>query len=297
MNIDLQQTEFLYPGHAFCPGCGFMIGFRIILKVLGGNTVAAITAGCLGTNSGTFPYSPIKIAAYNTVFESVAAAASGIRAAFDVKGKVDTNVLAIAGDGGSFDIGIQALSAAAERNENFIFLCYDNEGYINTGVQKSSATPRGAWTTTTPQGMIKSSPKKNMPEIMAAHRIPYLATASIAYPQDLIRKVEKAKTIHGLRFLHLLVSCPSGWRFSPDQTIKMARLAVETRTFPLYEVIQGDTYQLSVNPGYHPVKEYIQAQGRFQYLTDQGIEEMQKEVDRSWDRLLKKLSYSPDKKT
>ncbi len=295
MKIDLEQKEFLYPGHGFCPGCGFTIGLRLVLRALGENTVAAITAGCLGTNSGTFPYSPIRIAAYNTVFESAAAAASGIRAALDVRGKGDINVLAIAGDGGTFDIGLQALSAAAERNENFIFLCYDNEGYMNTGVQKSSATPRGAWTTTTPQGMLKERPKKNLAEMMVLHRIPYMATASIAYPQDLVRKVDKARGIKGFRFLHLLTSCPSGWRFSPDQTVKMARLAVETRIFPLYEVIDGEVYKLSLDPGYHPIKDYIRVQGRFQYVTDQEIDEIQEEVDRSWNRLLQKIS-SPSEK-
>jgi len=292
MNVELDSREFLYPGHAFCPGCGFIIGLRMVLKVLGENTVAAITAGCLGTNSGLFPTSPIKISAYNTVFESAAAAASGIRAALDVKGKRDTNVLAIAGDGGTFDIGIQALSAAAERNENFVFLCYDNEGYMNTGVQKSSATPKGAWTTTTPVGMLKSSPKKNIDEIMVAHQIPYMATTSIAYPEDLVRKVGKAKSIEGFRFLHMLTSCPSGWRFSPDQTIKMARLAVETRAFPLYEVTYGEKYDLSLDPGYHPIKDYLKAQGRFQYLTEQEISDIQKEVDRSWTRLLRRATSS-----
>ncbi len=293
MRMTLEQKEFLYPGHGFCPGCGFMIGLRIILKVLGEDTVAAITAGCLGTNSGFFPTSPIKIAAYNTIFESAAAAASGIRAALDAKAKRETTVLAIAGDGGSFDIGIQALSAAAERNENFIFLCYDNEGYMNTGIQKSSATPRGAWTTTTPQGMLKTSPKKNMPEIMAAHQIPYMATASIAYPEDLVRKVEKAKRLQGFRFLHLLASCPSGWKFSPDLTVKMARLAVETRIFPLYEVTHGETYELNLDPEYRPVQDYLRLQGRFQYLTNPDIDEIQKGVDRSWDRLMKKVCSFP----
>lgn len=296
MNRELEKKEFLYPGHAFCPGCGFMIGLRTVLKVLGEDTVAAITAGCLGTNSGLFPVSPLKIAAYNTVFESAAAAASGIRAALDMKGSVETNVIAIAGDGGTFDIGLQALSAAAERNENFIFLCYDNEGYMNTGIQKSSATPWGAWTTTTPQGMLKSSHKKNMPEIMALHRVPYVATASIAYPEDLIRKIEKAKTVQGLRFINLLASCPSGWKFSPEKTVRMARLAVETRTFPLYEVLEGERYELSLDPGYHPVKEYIRAQARFQYLTDQDIDAIQQEVDRSWDRLLKKTGRQSARK-
>jgi pyruvate/2-oxoacid:ferredoxin oxidoreductase beta subunit len=290
MRMDLSKKEFLHPGHGFCPGCGFMIGFRIVLKVLGENTVAATTAGCLGTNSGFFPYSPIKIASYSTVFASAAAAASGIRAALDSKGKSDTHVLAVAGDGGTFDIGIQALSAAAERNENFIFLCYDNEGYMNTGVQKSSATPQGAWTTTTPQGMLKTSPKKNMPDIVAAHEIPYMATASIAYPEDLVRKIERAKRLQGFRFIHLLSSCPSGWKFSPDLTIKMARLAVQTRIFPLYEVSYGENYELNLDPGYHPVSDYIRSQGRFQYLTDQDIAEIQSGVNRSWNKLMKKVS-------
>ncbi|MBW2085797.1 MAG: pyruvate synthase subunit beta, partial [Deltaproteobacteria bacterium] len=224
MNKDWWESpEFLHPGHAFCAGCGFIIAFRHILKVLGADTIVAITAGCLGTNSGFLPSSPIKVAGYNTPFASVAAAATGIRAALDARGNSLTQVIAVAGDGGTYDIGLQALSAAAERNENFIYLCYDNEGYMNTGVQRSSATPLGAWTTTTPEG--KAGPKKDLPAIMMAHRIPYFATLTPAFPEDFLAKARQAEAIKGMRFLQLLSPCPPGWGIPSQATVKLARLA------------------------------------------------------------------------
>jgi pyruvate/2-oxoacid:ferredoxin oxidoreductase beta subunit len=169
--------QYLHSGHGCCPGCAMPIVLRTVFHALGERTVAVITAGCFGTISGIFPASPIKIAAYNTPFPSAGAAGSGVRAALDMKGEKETTVVTIAGDGGTFDIGIQAISGAAERNDDYIFLCYDNEAYMNTGIQRSSATPWGAWTTTTPSSHLKNQPKKDIVQIMAAHHVPYVATA------------------------------------------------------------------------------------------------------------------------
>jgi len=275
-----ESPEYLHPGHAFCAGCGFVIAFRHILKVLGADTSVAITAGCLGTNSGFYPASPIKVAGYNTPFASVAAAATGIRAALDARGNKSTQVLAVGGDGGTFDIGLQALSAAAERNEDIIYFCYDNEGYMNTGVQRSSATPPGAWTTTTPTGKIER--KKNLTAIMTAHRIPYLATATPAYPEDFLAKVRKARDMRGLRFLHVLCPCPPGWGSQPHLTLKLARLAVQSRIFPLYEIHDGGETIINIQPDKISLQEYLSAQSRFRTMSNEYLEQMQKEVDYNW---------------
>jgi pyruvate/2-oxoacid:ferredoxin oxidoreductase beta subunit len=288
--VQWDSAEYLDQGHGFCPGCGSVVSIRHILKEMGEDVILVITAGCLGTNSGIFPNSPIKVAAYNTPFATAAAAATGIRAALDARGNDHTQVIAFGGDGGTFDIGLQALSAAAERNENFIYLCYDNEAYMNTGVQRSSATPTGSWTTTTPKGDTKDRPKKNLTNIMIAHNIPYLATASPAYPQDLLAKFRKAKLIEGLRFFHIISPCPPGWGFSAQYTIKMARLPVQARVFPLYEVFDGRRYVLNVDPEPISIHEYVRMQGRFQYLSDRNIQSMQEEVDRNWEDLKERVS-------
>lgn len=279
-----ESPEYLHQGHGFCPGCGFVIAFRHILKEMGADTIVAITAGCFGTNSGVFPTSPVKVAAYNTPFATAGAAGTGIRAALNAQGNKTTQVLAVGGDGGTFDIGLQALSGAAERNEDFIYICYDNEAYMNTGVQRSSATPIGAVTTTTPKGAVKDQPKKDIAAIMAAHAIPYLATASAAYPEDLLAKVRKAKETKGMRFLYILSPCPPGWGTSAQLSIKLARMAVQARVFPLYEIFNGGNPILNVEPDPIPVKEYIRLQGRFQYFADDRIEEMQARVNRNWKK-------------
>ncbi|MBW2623944.1 MAG: pyruvate synthase subunit beta [Deltaproteobacteria bacterium] len=290
MNKDyLESPEFLHPGHAFCAGCGFIIAFRHILKVLGKDTILSITAGCLGTNSGFFPNSPIKVAGYNTPFASVAAAATGIRAALDARNNTSTHVIAVAGDGGTYDIGFQALSAAAERNENFIYCCYDNEGYMNTGVQRSSATPPGAWTTTTPTG--KTGQKKNLPAIMMAHRIPYLATATPAYPEDFLSKVRKAAQVKGFRFLQVLSPCPPGWGIPSHDTLKFARLAVQTGVFPLYEIYDGKKIVINLEPEKVPIKDYLRVQTRFRFITDGEIEDMQQAVDYNWSELKARAAW------
>ncbi|KPK88289.1 MAG: 2-ketoisovalerate ferredoxin oxidoreductase [Deltaproteobacteria bacterium SM23_61] len=281
--------EYLYSGHGACPGCAMPIVLRTIFHALGEKTIAAITAGCFGTISGTYPASPIRIPAYNTPFPSAGAAASGIRAALDVKGDRETTVIAVAGDGGTFDIGIQAISAAAERNDDYIFICYDNEAYMNTGIQRSSATPWGAWTTTTPPSDLKAQPKKDIVRILAAHRVPYVATASIAYVDDFVRKIRKARETRGFKFIYTLSPCPVGWRFPSEITIRLARLAVQTRVFPLYEVEDGERYTLSVEPEGIPVSEYLKPQGRFNFLREGDMERIQENVDREWERLVRRF--------
>jgi pyruvate/2-oxoacid:ferredoxin oxidoreductase beta subunit len=285
-----ESEEYLHQGHGFCPGCGVATAFRHILKEMGKDTILAITAGCIGTNSGLFPTSPIRVPAYNTPFASAAAAGTGIRAGLRARGNDHTQVVAVGGDGGTFDIGFQALSAAAERNEDFIYLCYDNEAYMNTGVQRSSATPFGAWTTTTPEGGTKDRPKKNMMAIMEAHGIPYLATASAAYPEDLLAKVRRAKGLRGLRFLYVLTPCPPGWGFSAEMSVKLARMAVQARVFPLYEVFEGRRLRLNVDPDPISFKEYLRAQGRFQYFSDEQMTEIESAVGRSWQELKARAS-------
>lgn len=279
--------ELVASGHLGCAGCGGSVAMRHVLKVLGPQTIAVIPACCWSLIPGVFPFNALEVPLLHTAFASTAAAASGVRAALDILGDTQTTVLGWAGDGGTFDIGIQALSGAVERNENFLYICYDNEAYMNTGTQRSSATPWKAWTTTTPGDMPKGEPKKDIVAILAAHGIPYAATASIAFPQDLMAKVAKAKGIKGSRFIHILSPCPPGWKSEPQETIRLARLAVETRIFPLYEVEDGERYTITYEPKGLPVKEYLQRQGRFAHLSEEDIKNIQIATDKSWNRLQK----------
>ena len=281
--------EYLISGHGACPGCAMPVVMRHIYHTLGQDTISVLTASCLGTIVLTYPFSPTQIPTYSTPFASAAAAASGIKAALDMKGHAQTTVVAIAGDGGTFDIGIQALSAAAERNDDFIYICYDNEAYMNTGIQRSSATPWGAWTTTTPPASLKNQPKKDIVEIMAAHRVPYAATASVAYPEDFMGKIKKAAEIRGFKFIYVLSPCPVGWRFASENTIRLARLAVQSKIFPLYEVEEGDRYILSMEPDGVPVNEYLELQGRFSFLREGDLERIQEHVNHEWERLMRKM--------
>jgi pyruvate/2-oxoacid:ferredoxin oxidoreductase beta subunit len=239
--------------------------------------------------AGVFPYDSLKVPVYHVAFETAASSATGVKAGLEMMGDTTTTVLAWAGDGGTFDIGLQALSGAAERNEDLIYVCYDNEAYMNTGVQRSSATPFLTWTTTTPVHQTKEEAKKNIMEIMAAHRIPYAATASVAYPEDFFNKIKKAKGIEGFKFLHILSTCPTGWRLPAQLSIKAARLAVLTRVFPLYEIEYGERYTLNLKPEFHPVKEYLKLQGRFSHLSDSEIEVIQGNVEKTWEKLMKKV--------
>uniref|UniRef100_A0A7V3ZW32 Pyruvate synthase subunit beta n=1 Tax=candidate division WOR-3 bacterium TaxID=2052148 RepID=A0A7V3ZW32_UNCW3 len=282
--------EYMHQGHVACPGCGGAYAMRLALKALGKNTIVVIPACCWSIIDGPFPLHCLKVPVYHTAFETAAVVASGIRAALEIKGKTDIEVLAFAGDGGTLDIGIQALSAACERNDKIIYACYDNEAYMNTGIQRSSATPYGAWTTTTPGEHFKKERKKNISEIIAAHRIPYVATASIGFPDDLIAKFKKAKEKKGTSFIHIFAPCPTGWRMAPELMVTISQLAVDCKVFPLYEVEDGIKYTINYKPKDIPVKEYLKLQGRFSHLKEKEIESIQREVDFDWELLLKKSS-------
>ncbi len=289
MDYAIPEEELMLPGHLACPGCGGALAMRYALKALGKKTILVIPACCWSIIAGAFPYSSLKVPIFHTAFETGGSTASGIKAALEVQGDTETQVVTWAGDGGTFDIGLQALSGAVERNEDFIYVCYDNEAYMNTGIQRSSATPWGAWTTTTPLRHPKERPKKDIVAIMAAHRIPYTATATVAYPEDLISKFQKAKGIRGAKFIHILAPCPTGWRSEPAHTIKLSRLAVQTKVFPLYEVENGRKWTITVWPKrFLPVREYLKLQGRFAHLTEEDIQVIQENVDRAWEDLVEK---------
>jgi len=285
-----EQEEFLYPGHLACQGCGSTIAIRYVLKALGKNTVVVIPACCWSIIAGLFPSSCLGVPLIHTAFETAAVAATGVRAALDIQGKKGVNVLAWAGDGGTFDIGFQALSGAAERNEDILYCCYDNEAYMNTGIQRSSATPVGAWTTTTPKGGLEDRPKKDIVRIMAAHNIPYAATANVAFPDDLYRKAKKAASIKGMKFIHILSPCPTGWRIPSSESIEVARLATLSNLFPLYEVENGSKVMVNyLPPKKVPVTKYLESQGRFRLVSDEQKKQIQRNVDAYWRGLMKEV--------
>ena len=282
------EEEWLSCGHLACPGCGEKLAMRLALKALGKRTILVIPAGCSAVVDGMFPHSSSMVPFLHTAFETTASAAVGVRAGLDVRGVQEVTVLAWGGDGATFDIGLQALSAAAERNENILYVCYDNEAYMNTGIQRSSSTPWGAWTGTTPVDHPKDRPKKDMMAIMAAHKIPYAATASVAFPEDYVNKLQKAKDICGTRYIQVFSPCPSGWKTPSDISVKLARMAVESRIFPLFEIEDGKKYSITHEPSPTPVEEYLKLQGRFRHLTQSDIENIQKQVDEFWDELRKR---------
>jgi pyruvate ferredoxin oxidoreductase beta subunit/2-oxoisovalerate ferredoxin oxidoreductase beta subunit len=281
------MTDLLCPGHAACPGCIEALSLRHVLGALGPDTVAVIPPSCLAIMAGPQPLSGLRIPVYQPPLASSAAAASGLRRALDARGRKDTQVVVFAGDGGTYDIGLQCLSSAAERNENILYVCFDNEGYMNTGAQKSSSTPHFARTGSTPAG--KTTKKKNLTAIMAAHEIPYAATASSGYLPDLLRKVAKAKAMRGFRLITLLVPCLDGWGVPEDQGIALTRLAVESGVFPLYEVEDGYRYTLNDPRKSRPVRDYLQVQRRYRELDEVAAQTLQREVDEGWARLLERL--------
>lgn len=291
------EEELVYSGHAACQGCGEIIGLRHVLKALGKKTIGVVPAGCSTGVTGIYPQTALRIPLAHVNFETAASTASGIRAALKtLRDNEVENVFVWAGDGSTYDIGFASLSGAAERGDDMIYVCADNEAYMNTGIQRSSATPWGAWTTTCPLPQPKQQAKKPMVEIMAAHRIPYAASASIAFLEDLEAKVKKARSIkEGLKFIDLLCPCPTGWRFPPHLTLKLARLAVLTGVFPLYEVFQGEKYvvnQPEVTKALLPAEEYLSLQGRFSHLTDEDTKTILHNVNQEWERLLKKAGAS-----
>lgn len=288
MGYDIKEQKVFNSGHAACPGCSEALAIRFVLNTLGSDSIAVVPPSCIAIISGPQPLSSMSIPVYQTTLEASAASAAGIKRALVSKGNNHTNVVAIAGDGGTYDIGFQALSAAAERNEDIIYICLDNEGYMNTGSQKSSATPSLAFTTSTPAG--KLSPKKNVAEIMVAHNIPYMATATTGYPDDLARKVARAMEIKGgLRFIVVLTPCLAGWGIPDNAGPKTSRLAVESGIFPLYEVENGQDYTLNYGPKDRTVADYVTQQKRYSHLSTDEIGLLQKEVDQNWARLQSKF--------
>ncbi len=280
---DLRKEPGSYlPGSAACPGCGATLAFRIASRVLGPNTVYVVPASCFSVIQSPFPKSAISAPLYNIAFPAAAATASGVYRAYKMLGK-DVNVVVWAGDGGTVDIGIQALSGAAERGENILYVCYDNEAYMNTGIQRSGATPLLAWTKTTPSG--KREMPKDMPMIVAAHRVPYVATASVGYPFDLANKFEKAKKIKGFKYIHIFSTCPPGWNSPVSKTAEVAKLAVDTYFWPLYEIENGKL-RITVKPKKRPLREFLELQDRFRRLTEREIEELEKIVMEKWNFLL-----------
>ncbi len=289
----IPTEELMTSGHLACQGCGATQAMRFALKALGPKTALVIPACCWSVIDGPFPHTSLRVPIFHTTFEAAASTASGLKAGLEMRGDTETVVMAWAGDGGTFDIGIQALSGAAERNEDIIYCCYDNEAYMNTGIQRSSATPIGAWTTTTPVAHYKKRPKKKMIDIMAAHSIPYIATASVAYPQDLIEKFRKARSINGTRFLHVFAPCPTGWKLAPELSVSMARQAVTSKVFPLVEVTEnGRIWRVWKDFIPTPVNDYIRVQGRFRHLTDEEIAWIEEEVERNWQEVLARESLS-----
>jgi pyruvate/2-oxoacid:ferredoxin oxidoreductase beta subunit len=289
----IPTTELMTSGHLACQGCGATQAMRFALKALGPKTAVVIPACCWAVIDGPFPHSSLKVPIFHTAFETAAVAAAGIKAGLEMRGDTETVVMAWAGDGGTFDIGIQALSGAAERNEDIIYCCYDNEAYMNTGIQRSSSTPVGAWTTTTPGDHWKKRPKKKMIDIMAAHSIPYIATASVAYPQDLIEKLKKARSIKGTRFIHIFAPCPTGWKLAPELSVSMARQAVTSRVFPLIEIVDhGKTWTVRKDLAKTPIRDYIKAQGRFRHLSDEEIRGIEEETEKNWQYLLSRERLS-----
>ncbi len=283
-----QTDDMMRSGHSACPGCGQAISMRLVLRAIGAKAIVVTVPSCVSVIAGPFPNAAVNVPYYHAAFEVAAASAAGISNALKIQGKQDIPVVAFAGDGGTFDIGLQSLSGAADRNEDFIYVCFDNEGYMNTGIQVSSATPTHTWTGTTPTGNTRR--KKQIMEIMVAHRIPYAATASIGFPEDLMQKVQKALNFRGTRFIHLLSPCNTGWKIPENMAPKVSTLAVETHIFPLYEIIDGLKYRITYHPKGLPVEAYLSVQGRYAHLTPDQIQSIQSETDQSWLALKEKAS-------
>ena len=291
--MDIPEEEFIYPGTRACAGCSMALIYRIALKALGPRTIITVPASCLTVLHGMQGFCTTKVSVLHTPFATTGASASGIVASLEDKGIADVNVVAFAGDGGTVDIGIQSLSGAAERGTNFIFACYDNEAYMNTGVQRSGSTPPGAFSTTTPNGKVGN--KKNMAKIMEAHGIPYVATAISSYPLDLYDKFKNAQNIHGPKYIHILAPCPPGWGYNPKDSIEIGRLAVQTGFWPLYEVINGefilskDSKRFVDSTKRKPIEEYLKIQKRFRTISDSQIKEYKRYINDQWEMIKERI--------
>jgi len=302
----MSRPERLVGGHRMCAGCGGTVALRNVLKAIKPEDKAVIAnaTGCMEVSTFTYPYTAWTDSYIHNAFENAAATASGVEAAYNAlkrRGKIDDTYkfIAVGGDGGTYDIGFQSLSGAMERNHDMVYVCYDNEAYMNTGIQRSSATPLYADTTTTPSGMVsdgKQQIRKDMSEVMAAHRIPYVGqTTLIGNFKDLMVKAEKAIYTKGACFLNILAPCPRGWRYEGEDLMAICKAAADTCFWPLYEVENGEKWTLTYEPKNKlPIEEFLKLQGRFRHLLQPGKEEqvanLQAEVDKRWELLLKKCS-------
>jgi pyruvate ferredoxin oxidoreductase beta subunit len=298
MNEDKKKTvnartitddEFFY-GHKACAGCGGSIAVRLVLKVLGPRTFTVLPAGCMSAVGFNYPQLCFTSNAVISTFAGTASMLSGIAAGARALGIKDFHAVGIAGDGGTADIGIQALSGAIDRREKIIYICYDNEAYMNTGIQKSGLTPYGAWTTTTPAGENMHgtiTQKKNMFEIVAAHGIDYAATASVGYIQDFLNKINKAKEVEGTSYIHVFAPCPTGWGTTPDLAIELGKEAVDCGLWYLAEYEDGQ-FRLNKNPKeFSSVREYLMKQSRFKHLGEEDIELIVRSRDKKWEQIRK----------
>ena len=284
---NITDNEFFY-GHKACAGCGGSLAVRIALKVLGERTILVEPAGCMSAVSFNYPQMSFANNAIISAFAGTGAVLSGLKAGAEAMGLKDYHILGIAGDGGTADIGIQALSGLIDRNDDVIYLCYDNEAYMNTGIQKSGLTPFGATTTTTPAGTRGKGnirPKKNLFEIVAAHGIPYAATASVGYIEDFANKVKSASEIKGTSFIHVLAPCPTGWGIDTSETIDIAREIVDTGLWYLAEYYDGEIHVNKVPKEFGDVEHYIRRQNRFKHLNDEDIEEIIRDRDKTWSHI------------
>jgi pyruvate ferredoxin oxidoreductase beta subunit len=291
---DADRNYFL-PGNNTCAGCGLDLSLRWAMKALGPRTALVTPASCLNVVIGLWPKAAPDFPFINMVFAGGAAAATGVYHGLKARGVDDVTVMCFAGDGGTTDIGLQGLSGAAERNTNIIYVCYDNEAYMNTGIQRSSSTPLGAITTTTYFG--KTEQKKNLPGIMAAHSIPYVATASMADPLDLYDKFKKAKDIQGLKYIHIYAPCPPGWKIPSEKSVSVAKQAIDNGMWILYEIengffrLTGKSKRLLDPSKREPIKEYLKGQGRFKLVTDKEIKKLEEYRDSLWNNVKKELMF------
>ncbi len=282
---NLGENEWIYAGHPACHGCGAALGLRHLLKAMGKDSILVVPAGCTSIIAGTMNAATFNVPFIHTAFGSAAAVASGVVEALNRVGKEDVNVVVWAGDGGTYDIGLASLSGAAERGHNILFVLDDNEAYMNTGIQRSGGTPRGAWTTTTITG--KKEEKKDIMNIVLSHHIPYAATASVAYPLDFHNKVKKALNIRGFKFIHLMAPCPPGWRFETHLTIEIAKKAILSGAWILMEYENG---KLKLNPPSSTMlekrrislKEYLMSQGRFRHVKEELLKELERDIEERW---------------
>ena len=299
----IPKAELFAPGHRACAGCAEALAVRLATKAIGPNTIIVNATGCMEVISSQLPTTSWRVPWIHTLFENTGAVASGVeegrRMMVKKHGIADgkTHVVAMAGDGGTADIGLQSLSGMLERGHDILYIAFDNEAYMNTGIQRSSSTPYGASTTTSPAGkesIGQVTRKKNLPEIAAAHEIPYVATACPSYPFDLMDKVKRGLEAKGPAYLHILSVCPTGWRCNPELAIKIGRLAVETGVFPLYEITNG-VYNQTVTPAnLKPVNEYLSLQGRFRHLSTENIAEIQERVNKDYAILQEKVKLTKE---